>query len=77
VLGSGAPSIFGDAYDFRVVAIAAVNAGGGEIITQLTTPDGARIAVCHDPQGAIFALRESGTDPAADPRGRGIDSTTA
>jgi len=38
-------------------AIAAVSASGGELITQLATPDGAQIAVCHDPQGAIFALR--------------------
>jgi predicted enzyme related to lactoylglutathione lyase len=39
-------------------AVAAVREHGGEVIAQVATPDRARIAVCHDPQGAIFALRE-------------------
>jgi predicted enzyme related to lactoylglutathione lyase len=39
-------------------AIAAVTAAGGELIARVTPPDGTPIATCHDPQGAIFALRE-------------------
>ena len=48
--------------NFRVAALDAAVAGvaktGGEIIAQLAVPGAARIAVCHDPRGAIFALRE-------------------
>jgi predicted enzyme related to lactoylglutathione lyase len=48
--------------NFRVAAfdatVATVAKTGGEIIDQVTVPGVARIAVCHDPQGAIFALRE-------------------
>jgi predicted enzyme related to lactoylglutathione lyase len=38
-------------------ALAAVRAAGGEVITEAALPGGARVGVCHDPQGAIFALR--------------------
>jgi predicted enzyme related to lactoylglutathione lyase len=48
--------------NFRIAAIdtavATLAKTGGELITQLTVPGVARIAVCHDPQGAIFGLRE-------------------
>jgi uncharacterized protein len=39
-------------------ALATVSAEGGSVIGPLVLPDGARIAVCDDPQGAAFALRE-------------------
>ena len=48
--------------NFRVAAldaaVATVAKTGGELIAQLAVPNVGRIAVCHDPQGAIFALRE-------------------
>jgi predicted enzyme related to lactoylglutathione lyase len=48
--------------NFRVAAldpaVAAVATTGGELIARIAIPGGARIAVCHDPQGAIFGLRE-------------------
>jgi len=49
-------------FNFRVAAfdaaVATVAGTRGEIISQVSVPGVARIAVCHDPQGAIFALRE-------------------
>ncbi len=39
-------------------ALDAVRAGAGKVAAELTLPSGARIAVCDDPQGAAFALRE-------------------
>ena len=40
--------------------VAAVTGAGGELIARVTPPGAAPIATCHDPQGAIFALREPG-----------------
>lgn len=40
-------------------ALAAVRALGGLVIGPIVLPGGDRIAVCDDPQGAAFALRES------------------
>ncbi len=40
------------------VALAAVRAGGGSVFGPWTIPDGARVAVCDDPQGAAFGLME-------------------
>jgi uncharacterized protein len=49
-------------FHFRVAALepalAAVRAGGGAILGPFTVPNGDRIAVCDDPQGAAFALIE-------------------
>ncbi|MCE9580415.1 MAG: hypothetical protein K8W52_45270 [Deltaproteobacteria bacterium] len=42
-------------------AMAAVRAGGGIVLGPWTTPDGARVAVCDDPQGAAFGLMERAT----------------
>jgi len=39
-------------------ALAAVAAGGGVVVARAALPDGARIAVCDDAQGAAFALME-------------------
>jgi predicted enzyme related to lactoylglutathione lyase len=51
-------------FHFRVaeigVAVEAVRAGGGSVLPLITLPSGARVAVCDDPQGAAFALHESG-----------------
>lgn len=40
-------------------AIDAVRAAGGLVVGPIALPSGARIAVCDDPQGATFALREA------------------
>ena len=49
-------------FHFRVgalePAVAAVRAAGGLVLDPLTLPNGARVAVCDDPQGAAFALQE-------------------
>jgi predicted enzyme related to lactoylglutathione lyase len=49
-------------FHFRVptldAAVAAAQAGGGKVLGPFTLPDGTRLAVCDDPQGAAFALRE-------------------
>jgi len=49
-------------FHFRVAALepalAAVRAAGGLVLDPLTLPNGARIAVCDDAQGAAFALQE-------------------
>jgi predicted enzyme related to lactoylglutathione lyase len=39
-------------------SIAAVRAAGGSLIEPSTLPNGQRVCVCHDPQGAEFALWE-------------------
>ncbi|MBV9946633.1 MAG: VOC family protein [Myxococcales bacterium] len=39
-------------------AVSAVRAGGGTVGTSLRLSDGTRLAVCDDPQGAAFAVRE-------------------
>jgi predicted enzyme related to lactoylglutathione lyase len=39
-------------------ACAAIRAAGGLVIGPLVLPGGDRVAVCDDPQGAAFALRE-------------------
>ncbi len=39
-------------------ALAAVRDGGGFVLATVAAPDGERVAVCDDPQGAGFALRE-------------------
>jgi hypothetical protein len=39
-------------------SIAAVRAAGGSWVEPSTLPNGQRVCVCHDPQGAEFALRE-------------------
>jgi predicted enzyme related to lactoylglutathione lyase len=48
-------------FHFRVGALepamAAVRAAGGLVLDPLTLPNGARVAVCDDPQGAAFALQ--------------------
>jgi len=41
-------------------AMAAVQAAGGSVLAPISLPDGARIAVCDDPQGAAFVLRQPG-----------------
>lgn len=55
-------------FHFRVPALApalaAVRAAGGLVLDPLTLPNGTRVAVCDDPQGAAFALQE-------EPKGRG------
>ena len=38
-------------------AVAAVRAAGGVALDPVTLPNGARVAVCDDPQGAAFALQ--------------------
>jgi hypothetical protein len=49
-------------FNFRVddieAAVLAARASGGVVVDQLALPDGDRIAVCDDPQGAAFALRQ-------------------
>lgn len=49
-------------FHFRVASIAGalevVRGAGGLVIGPLTLPDGEQVAVCDDPQGAAFALRE-------------------
>jgi predicted enzyme related to lactoylglutathione lyase len=49
-------------FHFRVGALGpallAVRAGGGSAMAPLLLPNGDRVAVCDDPQGAAFALRE-------------------
>lgn len=49
-------------FHFRVAALdpalAAVRAAGGLALEPFVMPDGARTAVCDDPQGAAFALQE-------------------
>lgn len=51
-------------FHFRVGALdpamEAVRAGGGIVLGPFTLPSGERIAVCDDPHGAAFALREPG-----------------
>jgi predicted enzyme related to lactoylglutathione lyase len=39
-------------------ALAAVRSGGGKVIGPLTLPGGDTIAVCDDPQGGAFSLRQ-------------------
>jgi hypothetical protein len=39
-------------------ALETVRAAGGVVVASLVLPDGTRIAVCDDPQGAAFALNE-------------------
>lgn len=39
-------------------AMAAVRDHGGVVLGPFTTADGVRVAVCEDPQGAAFAIRE-------------------
>lgn len=50
-------------FHFRVAsldaAIEAIEAAGGDVLRPVTLPSGERIAVCEDPQGAAFAIRES------------------
>ncbi|HLK36645.1 MAG TPA: VOC family protein [Polyangiaceae bacterium] len=41
-------------------AVAAVRDAGGVVVRAVTLPSGDRIAVCDDPQGAAFALRDRG-----------------
>ncbi len=49
-------------FHFRVTqlatAVAAVRAGGGQVVDQAVLKGGTKIAVCDDPQGAAFALQE-------------------
>ncbi len=49
-------------FHFRVAALdpalAAVRAAGGLVLDPIRLPNGARMAVCDDPQGAAFALQE-------------------
>lgn len=49
-------------FHFRVAALepalAAVGSAGGLVLPPVVLPDGERIAVCDDPQGAAFALHE-------------------
>ncbi|MFO0748494.1 MAG: VOC family protein [Myxococcota bacterium] len=48
-------------------ALERVRAAGGLVIGPVALPDGGRVAVCDDPQGAAFALRETpGPSRAAD-----------
>jgi predicted enzyme related to lactoylglutathione lyase len=52
-------------FHFRVAtlgaAVEAVRAGGGSVLPLIELAGGDRVAVCEDPQGAAFALREVGT----------------
>ena len=54
-------------FHFRVAslepALDAVRAGGGVVIGPIVLPNGDKIAICDDPQGAAFALREGATSP--------------
>ena len=49
-------------FHFRVAALepalVTVRAAGGLALDPVTLPDGTRLAVCDDPQGAAFALQE-------------------
>jgi predicted enzyme related to lactoylglutathione lyase len=49
-------------FHLRVAALApaleAVLSGGGTLVAELTLPTGERVAVCDDPQGATFAIRD-------------------
>jgi predicted enzyme related to lactoylglutathione lyase len=49
-------------FHFRVAAFAraveAVRQAGGLVLGPFSLPDGAQIAVCDDPQGAAFAIRQ-------------------
>jgi uncharacterized protein len=38
-------------------ALGAVRAAGGVVVGPFALPDGKRVAVCDDPQGAAFALK--------------------
>jgi len=40
------------------VAVSAVREAGGSVVGLFPLPDGAQVAVCEDPQGAAFALRQ-------------------
>ena len=40
------------------LAVKAVKATGGLVASELTLPTGERLAICDDPQGAAFSLRE-------------------
>lgn len=55
-------------FQFRAAALApalaVVRAAGGLVVGPFVLPDGGRIAVCDDPQGAAFALREPVPAPA-------------
>lgn len=55
-------------YFFRTAdleeAISYVRTSGGIVIGPTTLPDGRRMAVCDDPQGAAFGLMEGPPDPA-------------
>ncbi len=46
-------------------ALAAVDALGGTRAALVALPDGGRVAVCDDPQGAAFALYETGREKLA------------
>lgn len=37
----------------------AVRAGGGEVFPAVSLPSGDRLAMCHDPQGAAFVIRQA------------------
>ncbi len=37
----------------------AVRAAGGVVVLSVTLPSGDRVAICDDPQGAAFAIREN------------------
>jgi hypothetical protein len=39
-------------------AVDAVRARGGSVVESVVIPGGDRIAICDDPQGAAFTLRE-------------------
>jgi uncharacterized protein len=39
-------------------AVDAVRAGGGVVVGPIALPTGERIAICDDPQGAAFAIRQ-------------------
>jgi predicted enzyme related to lactoylglutathione lyase len=41
-------------------ALAVLRSAGGVIVGPFVLPDGERVVVCDDPQGAAFALREQG-----------------
>lgn len=53
--------LFHFAVDALEPAVATVCAEGGSVIGPMVLPGGQRIAVCDDPQGAAFALRECAT----------------
>jgi predicted enzyme related to lactoylglutathione lyase len=60
-------------FQFRVLdldaALERVRAAGGIAATIVTLPDGDRVAVCDDPQGAAFALHALGPQRVERPRG--------